>query len=436
LTVDRDALADVGTAVRRALSARTGDGHLIDDLTQETLLRVANTDALTDDERRAYAVVTARNLLISHHRHRSVQDRHLHQLVEHGDGADPEQQTIDEEEADAVKSALGRVHPDERDLLVRHEVSGTNLATLAGEAGVSSGAIAMRLARARANLRLEFLLVFRRLTLPGDQCRPVLLALAIGDQRRQAQLGAAEHVEICPVCAALVGPMTERDRRAAAWLFAPLGALVRKVRRAVRTWWGRALALTMLLGAVVGLALVVHVARRSDAAGGPAAPTSVPAAQGTPQPPTSAAAPAAAPVAPPVTATPTTAAAPVPAAPTESTDEATTQPPAELAPPLTDPPPTTAAASPCPPAAALNAIDLSSAVGCDFTFSVVTVVAAQGGGVTAQLGRMSVTIRLLDAPTAILLPGTRLGISGTVVSATDPSHVVVSVNAANVRVGG
>ena len=96
---------------------------------------------------------------------------------------------------------MTRLDPGERDLLLRHEVTGTDLATLAGEADVSRGAIAMRLARARANLRLEFLLVFRRLALPTPQCRPVLLALAAGDRRRQAQLDAVGHVETCPTCA-------------------------------------------------------------------------------------------------------------------------------------------------------------------------------------------------------------------------------------------
>ena len=83
LTTDRDALADVGAAVRRALAARTSDPHLIDDLTQETLLRLARSDRqLTADEQRAYAVVTARNLLASHFRGQSVQRRHQHRLVE------------------------------------------------------------------------------------------------------------------------------------------------------------------------------------------------------------------------------------------------------------------------------------------------------------------------------------------------------------------
>ena len=174
-----------GESWRRASS----DSDLIDDLTQESLLRMSRAPhELSDDERRAYAVVTARNLLASHFRRQSVQRRHQHRLVEHAGAADPEQRTIDNEESAALTSALGRIDPSERDLLVRHDVTGVDLATLADEADVSSGAIAMRLARARANLRLEFLLVFRRLTLPTPQCRPVLLALAARDRRRQAQL--------------------------------------------------------------------------------------------------------------------------------------------------------------------------------------------------------------------------------------------------------
>jgi hypothetical protein len=68
---------------------------------------------------------------------------------------------------------------------------------------VTSGAIAMRLARARATLRLEFLLAVRRVELPTDRCRLVLLALSAGDRRRQPKLDAAGHLDTCPTCAAL-----------------------------------------------------------------------------------------------------------------------------------------------------------------------------------------------------------------------------------------
>ena len=433
LTDGGEALADVRTAVRRTLAARTNDGHLIDDLTQETLLRIAHTDrALTDDERRAYAVVTARNLLVSHHRRRSVQDRHLHELVDHGSGPDPEQRTIDNEEASALNTALARVSPDERDLLVRHEVSGTDLATLAGEAGVSRGAIAMRLARARANLRLEFLLVFRRLTLPTEQCRPVLLALTVGDARRQVQLGADEHVGACPTCSDLVGPMTERDRRAAAWLLVPFDAVARRLRRLLRPWAARAVAFVTVLAVVGGFVALARRSPPSDAARRPVTPTTVSASRAV-QPaalpsPTVAVSPT------PTSAPETTPAAPVLADPTASAAESQTTVADQAAPAATQPATTEAPAS-CAPALPLDAMDLSSAVGCDFAVTVVTVVAAGGGELSATTGSVAVTIRLVggSALAPVALPGARVSISGTVLGSTDPSHVVVSVRAADVR---
>ena len=78
-------------------------------------------------------------------------------------------------------------------------------AEIAEVMGLSTKAVKSLLSRARANLRLEFLLAFRRTELPTARCRPVLLALAVGDGRRQAQLDAQAHVRDCPTCAALVG---------------------------------------------------------------------------------------------------------------------------------------------------------------------------------------------------------------------------------------
>ena len=48
-----------------------------------------------------------RNLWASQHRHRSVQDRHIHELAEHGNAPDPEQRTLDDEEASALPPSPG-----------------------------------------------------------------------------------------------------------------------------------------------------------------------------------------------------------------------------------------------------------------------------------------------------------------------------------------
>ena len=81
---ESDSLVAVSDVVRQTLAARTRDRHLIEDLTQETLVRIAATEhRFNPDEQRAYAVTTARNLLTSHARGQSVQRRHIHRLVDY-----------------------------------------------------------------------------------------------------------------------------------------------------------------------------------------------------------------------------------------------------------------------------------------------------------------------------------------------------------------
>lgn len=426
------------------LAARVRDPHLIDDLTQETLLHIARSERqLSPDERRAYAVVTARNLLASHFRRRSVHDRHLHRLLEDDAGADPERRLLEREETDALAAAMSRIDPDERNLLVRHEVGGTDLATLAAEADVSSGAIARRLARARANLRLEFLLVFRRSALPTQQCRPVLLALAAGDRRRQAQLDAADHVAHCPVCASLEGPMTHRDRRVAAWLLVPLGNALRRVRRALRARWARIIAAVVLAAGVGGLtfAIVNHRADGSDAE----RVATAPAAATTEVAPASAVVVASPPAAPSSTvaaappAAPATLAAAPSTAPASSTQPAPAPAASEVPTPLsTLPGPVTTPA--CAPPQPLSQVDLGAAIGCPFALSVVTVVDVSSGAHFAAVtdNQRAVSIDVAGAGTGLpltVVPGVRLTIIGVVTAATQ-QHLDVEVQATDMRLAG
>jgi RNA polymerase sigma factor (sigma-70 family) len=444
LDADRDALADVGDVVRRTLAARTRDRDLIDDLTQETLLRVAGTERpLSPDDRRAYAVVTARNLLTSHYRRRSVQDRHLHRLVEYGEGGGPEQRMLDQEETAALTSAMSRIEPEERELLVRHEVGGTDLATLAGEADVSNGAIAMRLARARANLRLEFLLVFRRLRLPTDRCRPVLLALAAGDRRRQAQLDAAAHVDTCPTCSSLLGPMTERDRRVAGWLIVPAGKAARRVRRFAQEHWA-ATGTAAILAAAAGGLIVVET--RNAAHAPSALVTSVASRPVVSATVSTVAAPLPPSVPPPSAAAPApTAAAPAPtaAAPAPTATPAASQVPASTSPaPSAAPPPTAPASThpPCPPPQPLSQLDVSRSIGCPFALSIVTVIDASSGShlsvITDSQRPVAVDLAGTGAVLPItIVPGVRIGISG-VVDGVTAGQIAVSVQPGDLRIVG
>ena len=120
----------------------------------------------------------------------------------------------------------------DRTALVANEVEGANTAALAAEFGSTPGAVAAQLARARAKLRVNYLLAIRGVDLPTDRCQPVLNALSAGDRRRQRTLDAGGHLLDCEVCAGLSDPLTERRRALAGFL--PLG-LVKPVE-GLRGW--------------------------------------------------------------------------------------------------------------------------------------------------------------------------------------------------------
>ena len=418
------------------MAARTRDRHLIDDLTQETLARLADREhRLSPDAQRAYAVVTARNLLSSHYRGQSVRGRHLHRLVDRDGADDPAQVTIDKEETDALTSALGQLDPVERDLLMRHEVTGTDLATLAGEDNVSRGAIAMRLARARANLRLEFLLAFRRVELPTERCRPVLLALAVGDARRQAQLDADDHVDQCPVCATLVAPLTERNRRIAGWLLIPLAEGLRRAWRTTRRYPAQAASAILIAAAASGIALAQ---RSPDTPERPTAAIAAPSSSLAADPSTTTTDLSTIDATAATSAPSTTVAAPVPVASAIEPAPPPTAPPAPVA--SAPPAPGTAAtsASPCPPPAPLDEIDLTAALGCPFGVTVVTITEVSSGGLSATTAASRpVAIELVGAQAVpmALAPGVRVSVVG-VVSSGPGESLAVEVNAGDLRLAG
>lgn len=70
------------------------------------------------------------------------------------------------EEAAALRSALGVLPAGERETLLAHEVHGADTATLARSNSSTPGAIAARLARARACLRVEYVMALRRVEPP------------------------------------------------------------------------------------------------------------------------------------------------------------------------------------------------------------------------------------------------------------------------------
>ena len=106
---------------------------------------------------------------------------------------------------------------------------------MAGERGGTPGSVAAQLSRTRARLRLDFVLALRHAELPTDRCRPVLLALAAGDTRRQATLRAGHHLLQCATCADLSDPLLRRERALAGVApWAVLGAIGEQLVGAVK----------------------------------------------------------------------------------------------------------------------------------------------------------------------------------------------------------
>jgi RNA polymerase sigma factor (sigma-70 family) len=250
-------LAGVTAAVRRVVGARVRDRHLAQDLTQETLARLLEArPRLADEALLPYAVVTARNLVVSHVRSQARLQRHASQLVDPRAPDDPEDEVLRSEEAAAVAVALAELSAAERDVLVAHSVEGASTAELAEGLGSTPGGVAVQLARTRAKLRVGYVLALRRLELPTARCKPVLVALSAGDQRRQRALHAGRHLVTCPVCAELSEPLLER-RRAIAGLL-PLGGLGALLRRPVG--WAREHPAQAGAGAAGAVAATVAVA--------------------------------------------------------------------------------------------------------------------------------------------------------------------------------
>ena len=83
----------------------------------------------------------------------------------------PDEEVLRRVDASLIEAAMGRLSPAEREILVAHEVRGTDTATLAAALDSTPGAVAGQLSRARARLRVEFLIAQKGNEPPTDRCR-------------------------------------------------------------------------------------------------------------------------------------------------------------------------------------------------------------------------------------------------------------------------
>jgi RNA polymerase sigma factor (sigma-70 family) len=204
-------VADLIPMVRRIVRARVADAALAEDLVQETLTRVlAAQPRVERGMLEPYAIVTARNVVASMWRDEDRRRRNQHRVVDLRVPDPPDEGVLREEERSAVSQALDRLSTREREALLAHELTGMGTRELAAESGSTPGAVAAQLNRARARLRVEYLLAFEGAEPPTERCRPVLLALSSGDRRRQREVDAARHLLQCELCARLSQPLMER----------------------------------------------------------------------------------------------------------------------------------------------------------------------------------------------------------------------------------
>lgn len=228
-------LLEIRTIVRRVVSARVRDVHLVDDLVQETLTKVLSAwDRIDPATAVPYAITTARNVVASSWRQADTTGRNLHRVVDLLPVARPEDAVLDREESDAVAQALTHLSDRDRAVLLAHDVEGRDLADLAQEQSSTAGALAAQLKRTRARLRVEYLLAMDRTQPPTAACRPVLLALSGGDRRRQRELDVAGHLLACPYCAELSRPLAARADDASARIPVATDADVVRARQAGR----------------------------------------------------------------------------------------------------------------------------------------------------------------------------------------------------------
>lgn len=279
-------VAAVEPVIRRVVRSRVPASE-VDDLVQQTLAAlVARRQEIEAQSLEAYAARAAANAVASFHRTSAMRRRVEPRLYERRSPEQPDDVVLQREQETAVSAVLDGLDPGDRAVLEAHHVDGADLGSLARAEGRSELALRLRLARIRAKLRVDYTLAFGKVTLPSEDCWPVLVALSSGDRRAQGRLGASDHLGGCVVCSSLVASPAGLSR--------PAVGLV-----ALLTWRWKELSsparFGTSIGGVVAASAVAAVVVSSLIGGGsdgevadrpqPAAVTTTIAATPTPQPP-------------------------------------------------------------------------------------------------------------------------------------------------------
>lgn len=197
--------------LRRIVGARVGSHPSADDLVQEALVRVlAARERIEPGMLEPYAIATVRNLVATLWRSKDRDERNLHRALDPTVPDQADDSVVVDEQRSAMARAIAALDPADRAALVAHDVEGLGTRSLADASGSTTGAVAARLKRTRAKLRVEYLLALNGTDLPTAHCRPVLLAISAADRRRQRELDASGHLLACAVCSDLSEPLQAR----------------------------------------------------------------------------------------------------------------------------------------------------------------------------------------------------------------------------------
>ncbi len=138
----QDAILDLIPIVRRVIAARVRDQQIVDDLVQETLARMMVARGRLDaDALVPYAVAIGRNLVIAtgQGEDRARRKAHLLTAATESDDRPPDDAVFRREEISVIGTALARLAPAERDVLLAHEVEGTGTARIGRGPRIQSG---------------------------------------------------------------------------------------------------------------------------------------------------------------------------------------------------------------------------------------------------------------------------------------------------------
>lgn len=205
--LDLDSLLPI---LRRVAGARLSSAADAEDVVQETVARVlAAADRIAPGMLEPYAIRVARNLVANSWRDGQRLRRVAHRLIDDQTGTLPDDRIVAQAQTSTLDAALAELPENDRALLVAHDSLGESLTALAGREGTTVGALAARLHRIRARVRVHYLVAEDPESPPTERCLTVLTALSGGDRRRHRAADVEGHLLKCDFCARVARPLLE-----------------------------------------------------------------------------------------------------------------------------------------------------------------------------------------------------------------------------------